>query len=91
MFYVSSFEIFRQDTPEWKTLDEILGRENSWIERVSIYLNRATVPRGEVDREVVASVLPRLHKRLASRLTVLRNIRCESMFEFYKDRLTPTL
>ncbi|KAI4519121.1 hypothetical protein K525DRAFT_206875 [Schizophyllum commune Loenen D] len=91
MFYVSSFEIFRQDTPEWKNLDEILWRENSWIERISIYLNRATVPRGEVDRELVASVLPRLHKRLASRMTVMKNICCESMFEVYKNRLTPTL
>ncbi|KAL1723379.1 hypothetical protein EV715DRAFT_269464 [Schizophyllum commune] len=74
MFYVSSFELFRQDTPEWKNLDEILGRENSWIERISIYLNRATVPRGEVDRELVASVLPCLHKRLASRMIVMKNI-----------------
>ena len=74
MFYVSSFELFRQDTPEWKNLDEILGRENSWIERISIYLNRATVPGGEVDRELVASVLPCLHKRLASRMTVMKNI-----------------
>ncbi|KAI5893868.1 uncharacterized protein SCHCODRAFT_01185063 [Schizophyllum commune H4-8] len=74
IFSVPSFEIFRQDTPEWKNLDEILGREDIRIGHISIYLNYATVPRGEVAGGLVASVLPRLHERFASRMNVMRNI-----------------